>query len=117
MLKLVFVFNRLRLLLLPLFLISPLSSALAQDQSISEPVLLEKLRPSSDGMIYVHTRRMLFGCTDVFRLTPDHPAGSALYATLLSALLSGKQVRIEVEGTCQTGDAGMAIASVFLLAD
>jgi len=116
-LKLGFVFNRLRLLLLPLFLISPLSSALAQDQSISEPVLLGKLRPAVDGTIHVHTREIMFGCANAFRIPPDHPAGSALYATLLSALLSGKQVRIEVEGTCQTGDAGMPIASVFLLAD
>ena len=89
----------------------------AHGATVSEPVLLEKLRPAVDGTIHVHTREIMFGCSNAFRIPPDHPAGSALYATLLSALLSGKQVRIEVEGTCQTGDAGMPIASVSLLAD
>ncbi|KAF1721725.1 hypothetical protein [Pseudoxanthomonas wuyuanensis] len=79
-----------------------------------ERVSVVSVRPYSGGLIYVQVSSSDFCGTNVFAFSASEVNGKEMYAAALTALVSGKQVRLEVSTATGCTGYGSRLQSIYL---
>lgn len=83
-------------ILLVVLLVAVCTSGVVQAEPTGGRVTVVNVRPYSGGSIYVQVSSAELCGTEVFSFTGSEVNGKEMYAAALTALVSGKQVQLEV---------------------
>lgn len=99
------------------FLLLASLAASAGAEPTSNPVFLNYVRPYLGTLVFLAGDSTGGLCpVNFFSLDLSTASGKAMYAVALTALLSGKQVQLEMAGACGGGPAGStSLQSIYIL--
>ncbi len=89
-------------------------SGAVQAAPIGGRVTIVNVRPYSGGSIYVHVSSAELCGTEVFSFTSGEVNGKEMYAAVLTALTTGKQVQLEVSAATGCTGWGTRLQSIYL---
>lgn len=81
------------------------------------PVSVTEIRPYVNGTIFVAVDSVELCNTTVFRIDVTAPGKNGMYAAVLTAVATGKKVRLEVSTATGCQGWGTALQSVYLRAN
>lgn len=86
----------------------------AQAGPVGPRVSILSIRPYSGGSIYLHVSSTDLCGTEVFSFTSGEINGKEMYAAAMTALVSGKQVQLEVSSATGCAGWGTRLQSIFI---
>jgi len=101
-------------ILIAVLLIALCLASAVQAEPTGGRVTIVSLRPHINGAIYVDVSSSEFCGTSVFSIIATEVNGKEMYAAALTALASGKQVRLEVPTAVGCTGWGSRLSSIYL---
>jgi hypothetical protein len=89
-------------------------SGVVQAEPTGGRVSVVSVRPYSSGLIYLEVSSSEFCGTSVFSFSDSEVNGKEMYAAVLTALATGKQVRLEASAATGCAGWGTRLQSIYL---